>query len=168
MNRLAAVLALAVALPAAAQEKKPEEIVLDHDFTWSVVEYAHIPEAGTREVSLSESMLVVTPSREGVAGRLGGRCLSLTDADTADMSYRMVGHCVLRDAEGDAIFERIEESAGPGGNPGAGRGFVSGGTGKFAGISGEYAYTTDYVAGMKERSYQGVGRKTGTLTRTAP
>ena len=73
-----AALALAIALPAWAQDAKPTEGRIDASFTWSLVDLASLPAGEGQSVSVSEVLLVITGNEPGPFDRLGGRCLFLS------------------------------------------------------------------------------------------
>jgi hypothetical protein len=151
--RLAA-LALTATLPAWAQDAGSEGPI-DANFTWSVVDLASIPAGADAAVHLREAHIVITGKEPGLFDRLGGRCLMLVNA--AGESFESTGSCQLADAEGNQIFERIEEVGGQG------HAVITGGTGKFAGLSGEYDFdTSGWYTSLREGMDQGVGTKTGT------
>jgi hypothetical protein len=150
-----AALALALALPAAAQDAKPTEGKIDASFTWTSVDLASLPAGETEELYLNEAHLVVTANEPGLFDGLGGRCLLLMRVTGAD-AYTGSGSCLLADADGDRIYERVEEASGKG------HATITGGTGKFAGITSEYDFTTTWYASVREGTNQGVGTKTGT------
>jgi hypothetical protein len=102
-------------------------------------------------VSASEVLLVITGDEPGPYDQQGGRCLFFSRGN-GDAS----GSCQLADADGDQIFEQIEETGDKR------HAVITGGTGKFAGISGEYEFTITWYASVGEGAQQGVGRKTGT------
>ena len=53
--------------------------------------------------------------------------------------WKSTGSCTLADAEGDLLFEDVSEGSG------TGQGKLTGGTGQFAGITGEHAITRTLV-----------------------
>jgi hypothetical protein len=146
-----AALALAVALPAWAQDAKPTEGRIDASFTWSLVDLASVPAGEWQNVSVNEVLLVITGNEQGPYERLGGRCLFFSRPN-GDAS----GSCQLADADGDRIFEQIEETSDKR------HAVITGGTGKFAGITGEHELTLEWYTSVREGTQQGVGRKTGT------
>ena len=146
-----AALAQALALPAWAQDAKPTEGKIDASFTWSLVDLASVPAGEGQSVSVNEVLLVVTGNEPGPYQQLGGRCLFFSRVN-GDAS----GSCHLADPDGDQIFEQIEETGGKR------HGAITGGTGKFAGITGEHEFTLTPYASVREGTQQGVGRKTGT------
>lgn len=64
---------------------------------------------------------------------LGLRCLSLIDI--MDGRASAVGRCTETDTDGDQIFSTFENRAGSGSHT------LIGGTGKFAGLSGEQSFS---------------------------
>ena len=113
------------------------------------------PSAGEAEdLLVREGHIVVTANTPGPFDRLGGRCLLMMRASSD--GYSATGSCLLADADGDTIFERIEEASGKG------HAVITGGTGKFAGLTGEYDFqTSDWYASVREGTDQGIGTKTG-------
>lgn len=148
-------LALAIALPAWAQDATPTEGVIDASFTWSQVDLASVPAGGTQSVSVNEVQLVISGNAPGPFERLGGRCVFLTRMEGE--AYEMSGSCQLADGDGDQIFERVDETNGKG------QAVISGGTGKFEGLTGEYEVdtSTGWYASVREGLQQGVGTKKG-------
>jgi hypothetical protein len=152
-----AVLALAFALPALAEDAKPMEGDIDVDFSWSSVALSSIPGAGGGSVVVSEAHLVLTG--KAPFDKLAGRCL-FTDVQAGE-SGKSTGACALADADGDMLFEDVTlEGDG-------GRGVLTGGTGKFAGMTGEHAVTLTWFSSIREGENQGVGTKTGHWKRQA-
>ena len=136
-----------------AQEAKPTEGRIDATFTWSVTTLASLPAGEAEELLLQRGLLRDHGQRAGAFRPLGGRCLFLSGASGG--ATTAVGSCLLADADGDQIFERIEEAAGKG------HAVITGGTGKFAGLTGEYDFDSVWYASVREGVDQGVGTKTG-------
>jgi hypothetical protein len=167
-----AALAVLLALPASAQQTipsiglpatwlktNPTEGRIDAQFTWSAVDLASLPAGETETLRLREAHIVITARQPGIFDRLGGRCLFLMRAVASD--YSASGSCLLADADGDTIFERFEEASGKG------HAVITGGTGKFAGLTGEYDLDTSArYASVTEGMDQGVGTKTGVWRRS--
>ena len=153
-----AALALALGLPALAQDANPMEGDINADFSWSSVDLASIPAPGGGSVVLTEVHLVVT-NGSGPFDKLAGRCLFQGLMQGQD--WKSTGSCTLADAEGDLLFEDVSEGGG------TGQGKLTGGTGKFAGITGEHAITTTWFSSIREGENQGVGTKTGHWKREA-
>jgi hypothetical protein len=149
---------VALALPALAQDAQPNEGEIDASFTWSSVDIATIPTARDGTVSVSEVRLVVTANRPGLIDRLAGTCLLKGTAHGE--AWEATGDCAFADADGDRLFESLTET----GNKG--RGLFTGGTGKFAGITGEHDYTTTWYSSLDPGENQGVGVKSGHWKRT--
>lgn len=154
-----AVLAVAFALPALGEDATPMEGDIAAKFSWSSVDLANIPAPGGGSVVLTEVHLVVTETAPGPFDRLAGRCLF--QGLLAGEDWTSTGACTLADADGDLLFEDVTEQGG------AGKGRLTGGTGKFAGITGEHAITTTWFASIREGENQGVGTKTGHWKRQA-
>jgi hypothetical protein len=148
---------LALGLPALAQDARPAEGDIDVDFSWSSVELSSIPGPGGGSVTVSEAHLVLT----GAApfDKLAGRCL-FQDVQAGE-SGESTGACALADADGDMLFEDVTLEGG------GGRGTLTGGTGKFAGITGEHAITLTWFSSIRAGENQGVGTKTGHWKRQA-
>jgi hypothetical protein len=150
---------MVLTLPAAAQQAQREgEIELT--FSADVRELTKIPAGATQEVSLVEASLVFTETVSGPMERAGARCLALGRFDPETQEWGGRGTCTWQDAEGDKIFETIEDS-GTGG-AGAGKGTITGGTGKFAGITGSHDYTLEFAASPGAGHTLWVGHKKGT------
>ena len=149
-------MALLGLLPLAAQAQNlPSEGPIDSDFTWTEKQQT-MPTAGGRDAFSAESMLVITATNPAsILDKLAGRCLTLGEQDPDGGNYSMVGTCTLSDADGDQIFEQIESTAGDG------KAKLTGGTGKFEGITGEYRFTNVYYGSPSEDVSQGAGHKQG-------
>ena len=72
-------------------------------------------------------------------------------AKTSDAGMDLEAPCATTDASGDVSFTLGKRSAGDikTGGGGDGRQEIVGGTGKYAGITGNCTYTVDYVAGSR-------------------
>jgi hypothetical protein len=158
-------LGFALALPVSAQNATPSiglpalpaptEGKIDARFTWSVTDLANLPAGEAGALRLREAHIVITANAPGLFDRLGGRCLMMMRTGAGD-DYAASGGCLLADADGDRIFEHFEEAAG------RGHAVITGGTGKFAGLSGEYELdTTAWYTAVREGTDQGVGTKIG-------
>lgn len=154
-----AALALSLGMPLLAEEAAPTEGVIDARFTWSSVDLATAPAAGDGTAMLLEARLVVESNVGGPIDQLAGTCLMKGVMQGQD--WRSTGSCALKDADGDLLFEEVEETGDKG------HGVFTGGTGKFAGISGEHDITTTWFASIRDGENQGVGTKTGHWRREA-
>jgi hypothetical protein len=128
---------------------------IDSDFTWTERQQT-MPTAGGREAYTAEDLLVVTATSPGsVLDKLAARCLTFGEQATDGSQFTMRGTCTLTDADGDHIFEAVDESNG------AGHGKLTGGTGKFQGITGDLEFTTTYFGSPADGVSQGAGHKKG-------
>lgn len=146
-------------LPALAQDAVSAEGAIDVAFTWSAIDLASIPAPDGGTTSVAEAHLVLTSNNGGPIDRLAGTCL--LQGLTRGQDWQSSGSCTLADAEGDFLFETIEETGDKG------HAVLTGGTGKFAGISGEHDYTTTWFSSVRAGENQGVGVKKGHWRRTA-
>lgn len=160
--RLSALAAALLALaPLAAAQEGPREGEIELTFSADVKELTKIPAGATQEASLVEASLVFTETVSGPMEGLGGaRCVALSRFDTETQEWGGWGNCTWQDAEGDRIFETIEDTGA--GGAGTGKGTITGGTGKYAGITGEHDYTLEFAASPDEGHIQWVGHKKGT------
>jgi hypothetical protein len=104
---------------------------------------------------------VVLSSGEGLSRGFRGEAVGFDDGQGSS-----VGRCVWTDEAGDRLFSRLR-----GESLSAGRQFVgtiTGGTGRYAGLQGEYAFTWQYLVNTDDGAIQGraVGL-TGRLRRGA-
>jgi hypothetical protein len=117
---------------------------------------------GDRRVLINPSIAVATnDAGQGLLHGAVGRCLSFTTID-ADMRVTDVhGYCGYADASGDQIFEHFISPVPP--KPGQAlelSGRLVGGTGKYAGLTGEF----EMIASGKVKAdglNPGIGKKTG-------
>jgi hypothetical protein len=148
---------LALGLPALAQDAQPAEGDIDVDFSWSSVDLSSIPGPGGTSVVVSEAHLVLTG--KAPLDKLAGRCL-FKDVQAGE-SGKSLGACAFADSDGDMLFEDVTIEGG------TGRGILTGGTGKLAGITGELAITLTWFSSIRAGENQGVGTKTGHWKRQA-
>jgi hypothetical protein len=121
-----------------------------------------MPSAGGNEATVYDASLVLTGNSSGsLLDRMAGRCLFLGPNNPKTGAYRISGWCTYSDLDGDMIFASDEESAGSMSEPGKGTGRILGGTGKYAGITGDYTFTDDYFGSPKDGAYAGAGKKSG-------
>jgi hypothetical protein len=64
-----------------------------------------------------------------------------------------VGRCVWTDEKGDQVFSRLRGEALAAGKKFSGT--ITGGTGRYAGLEGEYAFTWEYVLPAEDGRIQG-------------
>ncbi len=159
---LTAAAALLAATGALAQEAANEvatEGEIDATFTWSSIDLADTPAGEDRMNVLGDVLIVITANKPGPLDRLVGSCLTQSVNNTKTLTYRLTGTCTLVDAEGDMVFETIEETDGKG------EATITGGTGKFAGLTGEYTLESTWYGSIRPGMNQGTGRKMGAWRR---
>jgi hypothetical protein len=132
-----------VALVSAGQESSFEG-------TWSASGRRHAValEDGKEAAIVELSGAVVLASGEGLSGGFRGEVIGFDDGEGLS-----VGRSVWTDENGDQLFSRLK-----GGRIETGRrisGTVTGGTGRYAGLSGEYSFTWRYVVLSEDGRIQG-------------
>lgn len=132
--------ALTLAAPAARSQDLPSEGKFS--ITYTAVNPAPskpIP-LGDREITVSNPiMTAVNDAGTGLLHNMAGRCNLMTEVDKAAKTYRLNGACSYSDRAGDQVFEEVKTvMPQPLGGPIAVKGIWVGGTGKFAGLSGEF------------------------------
>jgi hypothetical protein len=118
---------------------------------------------GEGQVASVSEVFVVTSGTEGPLAGLAARCVFMGVIDLTTSGLRDAGTCVYQDADGDQLWERVEEVSEGNGAPYAGTGSWIGGTGRFKGASGEHSFETTFSAAPRDGVYQGTGMKHGTL-----
>ena len=165
-----AALSLPIATPSLAAE--PTKVSIDASFTWTVRDLSTMAIADGREAYVSESFLVLTqkvsPKEPSVFPNLGGRCMSYGAGDPMTSAYQLSGWCELKDIDGNSLFEKFEESSAGNGAPGIGKGMITGGTGKFVGVTGQHDLEDHYYASPTDGVFQGIGSKKGVWQLPAP
>lgn len=97
-------------------------------------------------LDLSGSLLLSGPSRPGVG--FGAETIALADSEKG-----VVGRTVWTDQNGDRVFSEIR---GDGTKPGDRiAGTIVGGTGRYAGATGAYEFTWQYVLEAEDGTVQG-------------
>ena len=81
--------------------------------------------------------------------QMGARCVGLSEYDAKTSAFQDRGELRRQDAEGNQIFENLEDSEPAA--PANGKATILGGTGKFAGISGGYDYQPEFKKRGKKR-----------------
>ena len=118
--------------------------------SWSAAGTIHsIPLGSQRKASLADlrgTLILSGPSRPGVGFR--SDALALADSETG-----MVGRAVWTDDRGDQVFSELR-GAGPvkGGRV---SGTFVGGTGQYAGATGTYEFTWQYVLAAEDGTVHG-------------
>lgn len=150
-----AVAACLLALAACGQAPAPQAPAAAdgwHDFEGSLTAAGTrhtVPLGGDRRASvvdLSGSMLLAGPSRPGVGFRAD--ILAFNDTSTG-----MVGRAVWTDEHGDRVFSELRGQGTATGNHIEGS-FV-GGTGRYAGATGTYQMSWQYVLEAEDGTVQG-------------
>jgi hypothetical protein len=137
---MAALLAAAVAAVAPAQD-----VGRSFSGTWTASGRREVlpVEGGGKALVVYVSGAVVLTADGGLGRGFRGEAVGFDDGSGSG-----VARCVWTDEKGDRIFSRLQ-----GESLAAGRRFVgtiTGGTGRFAGVSGEYSFTWQYVLSPDE------------------
>lgn len=123
-----------------------------HDFegSWTAAGSVRvIPLGGSRQASLADlrgTLELAGPSRPALGFR--GDAIALSDSESG-----MVGRAAWTDEHGDQVFSEIR-----GGGPSKGShvsGTFIGGTGRYAGATGNYEFTWQYVLAAEDGTVQG-------------
>ena len=149
------VIACALALTACAESSPPALTPQPggwHEFqgSWSAAGTVRtLPLGEAHAASLADlrgTLVLSGPSRPGVGFR--GDAIAFTDTDSG-----MVGRAVWTDEHGDQVFSELR-----GGGPAKGSrvsGTFIGGTGRYAGATGSYEFTWQYVIAAEDGTVQG-------------
>lgn len=121
-----------------------------------------VPFGKDREAIVSVSiMTAVNDAGSGLLHNMAGRCILLTIIDRAANTQDLSGYCSYADRGGDQVFEEVSTPARTGlGLPARYVGKWAGGTGKYAGLSGEFEITNSGNI-APEGLFQAAGKKTG-------
>lgn len=107
-------------------------------------------------------MTAVNDAGSGLLHNMAGRCFLVTIIDRAKKELEAKGYCNYADRSGDQIYEEVTTAGAiPLGTPVKYVGKLNGGTGKFAGLSGDIEITNSGNFGP-EGIFQATGKKTGT------
>lgn len=121
-----------------------------------------MPLGGNRALAMSNvTMTAVNVSGSGFLNNLAGRCIGMATMDNDAKTVESHGHCVYTDAAGDQIFEKYDYPVQAQGAGLKGTAEWTGGTGKFAGISGDVQLTNARLTPMTDGIAQVSGTKTG-------
>jgi len=148
---LAALVALGLVTAAAAQSPAPPtDGWLPFEGTWSAVGTRQtLPTGGERPAAIVHvSGAIVLSSGDGLRRGFQGEAIYFNDGRGL-----AVGHCVWTDDHGDRIFSELKGQPEQTGTRIAGT--VTGGTGRYAGVSGEYAFSWQYVVEAEPGVFQG-------------
>lgn len=105
-------------------------------------------EGGAAAVVVQLSGAVVLTSGEGLSRGFRGEVIGFDDGQG-----RSVGRCVWTDEKGDRLFSRLTGEPLQAGRRFAGT--ITGGTGRYAGLEGEYSFTWQYVLPAEDGRIQG-------------
>lgn len=106
-------------------------------------------------------MTAVNDAGSGLLHNMAGKCVLLTVIDRAAKTQDVHGYCNYADRAGDQVFEEVSTPAPTGlGLPARFVGKWTGGTGKYAGLSGEFEVTNSGNI-APEGLFQAAGKKTG-------
>lgn len=152
-------LALAGALPARAEEPwRPIEGSWSASGTHHAIPASELSEAVVVEVSGA----VVLSAGSGLSRGFRGEAVGFDDGQGL-----CVGRAVWTDADGDRIFSRLKGEPLQAGKRWVG--VITGGTGRYAGLEGEYSLVWQYVVPGEEGRIQGRAVKlTGQVRRGGP
>jgi hypothetical protein len=148
--------------PAISQELPSEG---QFKITWTAVNPSPakpVAISATKDILLNN--LIMTASNDAGSGLLhglAGRCATMNIIDKAAKTVESKGNCVYTDRSGDMIFEEIA-TAGPQpmGPVVAVKGTWKGGTGKYAGLTGDFDIRNEGVLATESLT-QSMGKKTG-------
>jgi len=104
-------------------------------------------ESDTPAATLQASGAVVLTLGEGLGRGFRGEVIGFTDGQTPS-----VGRFSWTDERGDRVFGRLEGDMRTGGRF---AGTITGGTGRYAGITGQYTFTWQYVVRAEEGVFEG-------------
>jgi hypothetical protein len=109
-----------------------------------------------------DQILVLTG--EGPLNNLTGRCLGLEEVEDETGASVFNGFCTYVDSDEDKIFTEVRLERDSLTDEASGPAKITGGTGKFEGISGRLTQTRLLLLpGPKEDVFTGVGSITGTI-----
>lgn len=121
-----------------------------------------MPIGKSRVVAMSNiTMTAVNTEGSGFLNNLAGRCVGLATLDNDAKTVESHGRCVYADASGDQIFEKYDYPVQAQGTGLRGTAEWTGGTGKFAGLSGAIELTNTRLSPMTDGIAQVSGTKTG-------
>lgn len=139
---------LAVAVAGFAIASAGQESSFEGSWSASGRRHAVALEDGKEAAIVEISGAVVLSSGEGLSGGFRGEVVGFDDGEGLS-----VGRSVWTDENGDRLFSRLK------GEPlETGRrivGTITGGTGRYAGSSGEYSFTWQYVLPAEDGRIQG-------------
>jgi hypothetical protein len=105
-------------------------------------------EGGGAAAIVEMSGAVVLTSGEGLSRGFSGEAIGFDDGEGVS-----VGRCVWTDESGDRLFSRLKGEPLQTGKRLVGT--ITGGTGRYAGLEGEYSFTWQYVVPAEDGAVQG-------------
>ncbi len=130
--------AMYVCLCSAVVLGQPSELAKEGTFegNWDVEGTTESMEIDDGQISIYrvEGPVKITNSSSGLAREFSSRCVGVSDEETGG-----IGRCVWVDSAGESLFLELSgEIIGPMGTTREAVGIVIGGTGKYAGLQGEF------------------------------
>lgn len=110
------------------------------------------------------TMTAVNTAGSGFLHNLTGRCIGMATTDNDAKTVESHGRCVYADASGDQIFEKYDYPVQAQSANLTGTAEWTGGTGKFAGVSGDVKLSTARLSPMTDGVVQVSGTKIGRYT----
>jgi hypothetical protein len=164
-HRATMIAAILFALPAAACLAQDLPLEGKFSITYTGVNpnpVKPVPFGKGREAIVGVSiMTAVNDAGSGLLHNMSGRCILLTLMDRAAKTQDVHGYCNYVDRAGDQVFEEVSTPAPTGlGVPARFVGKWTGGTGKYAGLSGDFEITNSGNI-APEGLFQAAGKKTG-------
>jgi hypothetical protein len=143
-------LALTGLTPAAGQEPQAAEVWRSFEGTWSATGRRQVVavEGGAVAAIVEISGAVVITSGEGLGRGFRGEAITFDDGQGLS-----VGRCVWTDAHGDRLFSRLKGEPLQTGKRLVGT--ITGGTGRYTGLEGEYSFAWQYVVPAEDGLIQG-------------
>lgn len=139
---------LTAALVACTSASGGQESSFEGSWSASGRRHALALEDGKEAVIVEISGAVVLTSGEGLSGGFRGEAVGFDDGEGLS-----VGRSVWTDENGDRLFSRLKGEAIETGRRIVGS--ITGGTGRYAGLSGEYSFTWQYVLTAEDGRIQG-------------
>jgi hypothetical protein len=113
------------------------------------------------------TMTAVNDAGNGLLHQTAGRCLMSVVIDKAAKTLDQHGYCTYTDAEGHQLHERVDFDKAALGAVVVGKGQWIGGTGKFAGMQGEFEIRHSSIKSAVDGVIQGTGKKVGAYRRSS-